>query len=73
MPDMWDDAVVAFAGHCPRAWLQCADVIVSEQPSIPVALRWAVATLLDYPGCTVAVAFPATEQWSVSVWRGIES
>jgi CBS-domain-containing membrane protein len=65
----WGETVVAFVGHCPRHWLQSADVIVSLQESIPVALLSVVTTLADYPGCAVALAFHSGGRWLVAARR----
>jgi CBS-domain-containing membrane protein len=65
-----DDVVVAVVGHCPRHWLQSADIIVSLQDSISIACLSAVTTLADYPGCAVALALHAGGQWLVAATRG---
>ena len=63
------ETVVAFVGRCPRHWLQSADVIVSVQESLPVALLSVVTTLAGYPGCAVALAFHSGGQWLVAARR----
>jgi hypothetical protein len=67
------DVVVALAGHCPRHWLQSADVIVVLQDGIPAACRSALATLAACPGCAVVLVLPANGRWLVAARRVIGS
>lgn len=64
-----DDPLIVVAGRCSANWAQCADVIVAVHEFLPTAVRWAVTTLIDHPGCTAAVALHRTGLWRVSVYR----
>jgi hypothetical protein len=64
MPDVapGSDAFVATVGD-PRHRVQCADILLSDQPSRRAALRWISSMWTDYPGCVVAAARHRQGRW----------
>ena len=65
------DAVVAVSGRSARSRLQSADVIVATSTGLTDGLRWAIATLADYPGCGIAATRRADGRWCLLAVRDI--
>ncbi|HEV2779465.1 MAG TPA: hypothetical protein VGX25_08690 [Actinophytocola sp.] len=46
-----------------RHRMQCADILLSDQPSRRAARRWITSTWTGYPGCVVAAARDQHGRW----------
>jgi hypothetical protein len=57
------DATVAIDGASTRPWLQSADLILGEAPSLATCARWIAEVFARYPGCVVAGARHTGSRW----------
>ncbi len=63
------DAVVVELGRSGRCWVQSADILVSDHPSLRAARQWLKSAFHSYPGCTVAVTRHTNRQWFIMAVR----
>jgi hypothetical protein len=62
-PQVIGDATVAIDGATTRPWLQSADLILGETPSLATGTRWIAEVFAHYPGCVIAGARQVDGRW----------